>query len=331
MRIKHFKYYVLAILLTTQLAVYGQLGNQPVVRVAKFYGDRAAAICYSFDDGLKNQADIGLPLLDKYGFKGTFFIIPAIIPTAGQQILSTGESRNGTISWERLSAMAANGHEVASHSWSHKNMKPLSDPVLHGEIDKADQAILKEIGHFPLTFAYPYNSFDERVHNAVRKNHLAARESQFGIGPRFTAQNGNDWADGLVKKGDWGIAMIHGITIGFDALSSPQVLDDHFKYVKALETKIWVATFANISKYIAERDSVRLDVKIKGKSATIRAVQPLDRGIYNQPLTIVVEAMDARSAEARQKGRNIPVRVENGRITFDVVPGTRPVIVKWDN
>jgi hypothetical protein len=62
MRIKHFKYYVLAILADYPACrIWGSWVISLLFGVAKFYGDRAAAICYSFDDGLKNQADIRPP------------------------------------------------------------------------------------------------------------------------------------------------------------------------------------------------------------------------------------------------------------------------------
>ena len=48
----------------------------PVARIAKFDGDRAAAISYTFDDGLRDQYTLAVPMLNEVGFKGTFFIIP---------------------------------------------------------------------------------------------------------------------------------------------------------------------------------------------------------------------------------------------------------------
>jgi len=324
------KYYLLSVLLIIQLLAFGQQSiNQPIIRVARFYGDHDAAICYGFDDGLKNQADVALPLLDQYGFKGTFFIIPGIIPIDGKQGLSTKESINGNISWVKLKEMSAQGHEIANHSWSHKNMKTLTDFDLQQEIDKADQLILKQIGVFPITFAYPYNSFDDRVHKAVLKNHIAAREFQFGIGSHFTTRQGNAWADGLIKNYTWGITMIHGITKGFDTLSNPQVLDDHFKYVKSLESKIWVSTFAHISKYVTERDSSVLDVKYSNNQFTCKLSNHLDPQIYNQPITIVIEVKNVTSAQATEQGKAIPVKVTSDKLSIDVVPGAKEFYILW--
>jgi peptidoglycan/xylan/chitin deacetylase (PgdA/CDA1 family) len=326
------KYSISLILLTMPLLGLGQQKDHlPTVKLAKFYGDRAAAICYSFDDGLKNQADVALPILDKYGFKGTFFIIPGIIPQNGKQALSTKESINGNISWTVLKAMAANGHEIASHSWSHKGMKGLSDSLLQQEIDKADQIILKQTGIFPVTFAYPYNSFDDRVHQAVFTKHIAAREFQFGIGANFTAQQGNAWADKLIKDESWGIAMIHAISKGFDTLSSPKVLEDHIDYVSRLRDRIWVDTFSALSRYFGERDNTTLTIEQKNQKAVVRMKCPLDTKIYNQPLTIVVNVENVTWAQARQNGNVVPVSLLDHKILVNIQPGNSKIYLKWRN
>lgn len=45
-------------------------------RIAQFSGDYAAAISYTFDDGLRDQYTAAEPMLNEEGFRGTFFIIP---------------------------------------------------------------------------------------------------------------------------------------------------------------------------------------------------------------------------------------------------------------
>ena len=44
--------------------------------IAHFDGDRAAAISYTFDDNLRDQYAVAVPMLNEVGFKGTFFVIP---------------------------------------------------------------------------------------------------------------------------------------------------------------------------------------------------------------------------------------------------------------
>src|SRR5262245_44670848 len=94
------------------------------VRIARFDGDRAAAISYTFDDNTRDQYTLAVPMLDECGFKGTFFVIAgktAATPEEGVQKKANGNVRNlwGGISWPELKTMASHGHEIASHTWSH--------------------------------------------------------------------------------------------------------------------------------------------------------------------------------------------------------------------
>lgn len=95
--------------------------------------------------------------------------------------------------------------------------------------------IRKETGIFPVSFCYPYNSFNEQVEKIVEKRHVVARTFQQGIGARdTTAENINQWVDKLISQRKWGVAMIHGLTDGFDPLR-PDVFESHLTYAKKHE------------------------------------------------------------------------------------------------
>jgi len=307
--------------------------ENPEIKITRFYGGRAAAVCYSFDDGLQNQVDQAIPLLNKYDFKATFFIIPAKIRNANGTDASGKLGSEDNMTWDEVRQMAANGHEIASHSWSHtKNLKTLSDAKLQEEIDLADSLILKETGIFPQTFAYPWNGFDSHVHDAVYQHHIAAREAQFGIGAKFTTEEGNAWIDQLIINQTWGITMIHGITKNFDALSSPDVLDRHFKYVKSLDQQIWVTTYASIFKYITERDSTAVHVSYHSAHHLVCTLSNrLNTKIYNQPLTLAVDCKQPIIKPiVLQAGRQLPAILQHRNVILvNVSPVAGPVDISW--
>lgn len=60
-----------------------------------------------------------------------------------------------------------------------------------------------------------------------------------------------------------GVTMIHGISVGYDAFTSPDILWEHFKRVKAQEDDIWVGTFREVAAYVKERNNIQLDVTKK--------------------------------------------------------------------
>ena len=61
------------------------------------------AVSLSFDDARVSQVDIGLPILDKYGVKATFYVVPNAV-----------EER--LAGWQQA---AKNGHEIANHTANH--------------------------------------------------------------------------------------------------------------------------------------------------------------------------------------------------------------------
>jgi hypothetical protein len=93
------------------------------VRIARFADDRPAAISYTFDDNLREQYTVALPMLNEVGFKGTFFVIAgktAETPEEGakKQVDPNVRGKWGGISWPELKKMADEGQEIGSHTLS---------------------------------------------------------------------------------------------------------------------------------------------------------------------------------------------------------------------
>src|SRR5450759_380028 len=55
--------------------VWAEEPADPVVFLAQFQGDSAAAVSFTFDDGLSAHRQIAAPMLAEFGFRGTFYII----------------------------------------------------------------------------------------------------------------------------------------------------------------------------------------------------------------------------------------------------------------
>jgi hypothetical protein len=64
---------------------------------------KRAAISLSFDDASYGQVDYGIPILDKYGIKATFYVRPKFV---GPRLAG----------WQKA---VANGHEIGNHTRTH--------------------------------------------------------------------------------------------------------------------------------------------------------------------------------------------------------------------
>jgi peptidoglycan/xylan/chitin deacetylase (PgdA/CDA1 family) len=108
------------------------------------------ALSLTFDDARLSQPDKGIPLLDKYGVKATFFISP-------------GSMLQWIDKWRKA---VNNGHEIGNHSVLHpcsgnflwSRSRALEDYTLERmktELDSANRLIKETLGVDAVSFAYP--------------------------------------------------------------------------------------------------------------------------------------------------------------------------------
>ena len=251
-------------------------------------------------------------------------LITAILPPGARRA-----SAWGSITWTELKEMAAQGHEIASHSWSHPNLQKLPPEEVEAELSKACDEIKKRVGTPALSLAFPFNAATPEVRAAALKHHVAFRAYQLGIGAKTTAASLDAWADKQVQEKKWGVAMFHAIAKGYAALDNPEELRVHWKNVKAREQEIWVDTFANVARYARERDESRLTCTGTTGKMTCMFTSELDPKVYDVPLTIVIEVKGAATAKAERAGKEVPVFVLSDAIQVKAAPGPDAILVTW--
>ena len=303
------------------------------IRIADFKDAKAGAVSYTFDDGLRNQYLIAVPIMEKLQMPGTFFIIHGQVSATLQEAEAKEPGAWGGVTWEEIRTLVAKGFEIGNHGYSHKNLvtqvKELEE--LEYEIENSANMIRKETGIFPVSFCYPYNSFNEQVEKIVEKRHITVRTSQQGIGARdTTTENINQWVDKLINQRKWGVAMIHGLADGFDPLR-PDVFESHLTYVKKHEKDLWIDTFGSIGRYIRQRDAAIIkDVKIDSNSVSFILDCKLNKKKFDIPLTLVIVTENkVTEAKARQGREFLPVTIQDKQIMIHCAPDSKRVTVKW--
>ena len=307
----------------------------PVVFVAPYQGDKAAAVSFTFDDGLPCHRQIAAPMLADYGFRGTFYIIAGMArerkgdPIEADPRLKYGE---GALSWEEIRQIAALGHEIGNHSYSHLFLPRIAgEALLRHEVQDAAALIEEEIGQRPTTFACPYNEMSPRVRQEILRTHEAIREPWTDWGGRaFTGATGQALIDKAIAQRAWLVPMIHGIDGGFLPLAS-DVLRQNLEYLQQRQDVVWVDTFARVSRYVRARQAARLQVTAK-HGTEARFVLSSEAASVEVPLTVVVLADDDEVTDVRaaRNGEALPVRVEGSRILVEVRPGPGEVQVTWE-
>ena len=101
-------------------------------------------VILSFDDNRKGDLTYAKPILDKYGFKATFFVI-------------CGKTTDrGAMNWNDISAMKQDGMDIESHTMTHAHLDNLTQSQLEFEVGGSKQCLANH-GYNATIFAYPYN------------------------------------------------------------------------------------------------------------------------------------------------------------------------------
>ena len=121
-------------------------------------------VVLSFDDNRIGDFTYAKPILDKYGFKATFFVICG----------KTTDS--GAMNWQDIAAMQKDGMDIESHTMTHAHLNTLNQSQLNFEIGGSKQCLASH-GYNATIFAYPYNegSNNPVVVNTVSKYYNMAR------------------------------------------------------------------------------------------------------------------------------------------------------------
>jgi peptidoglycan/xylan/chitin deacetylase (PgdA/CDA1 family) len=134
------------------------------ITIAQLADDLAAQLtpvpktfAITFDDGWDDGYTYALPILQKHGFVGTFFVIAGRI------------DHPGFLSSAHLLALIAAGDEIGDHTMDHTELSSVSPSRMSFEVDAAAARIAQVTGYWPESLAYPYGGVDARVKDVVAR------------------------------------------------------------------------------------------------------------------------------------------------------------------
>lgn len=315
-------------------AAPGRHAASPALSIARFRGNRVAAVSFTFDDGSENQASIASRVLDEFGLKGSFYVVPGLTRDRKSDPLPKGAFRDsiGGASWEEWRDVARRGHEIGNHSLTHPFLTRITDEkLLEREIEESRRLITEKIGTPPLSFVYPHDRFNPHVRALVLAHHAAGREKDIIWGyPSFTARAGIGEMDRALAERAWIVPVFHGVEQGYDPVSR-ETLRAIFAAAHKRRDRLWVDTFGNVARYREERQKAVLVVLARSAdSLRFSLTSPLDPQRFNEPLTVVLRGRPGPAVVSRQgDAASLPTKQVPGGLMVDVVPGPQPLTVTW--
>jgi len=107
----------------------------------------AKPVMISFDDTSEEQFTVGAAELNKYKFKGVFFIMTVSI------------GRPGYMSKEQIKSLSDAGHVIASHTYDHHNVRKYADADWDQQMLKPKLKLESITGKKVDYFAYPFGEW----------------------------------------------------------------------------------------------------------------------------------------------------------------------------
>ncbi len=114
-------------------------------------------IMLSFDDNDGTQYTNALPLLKKYGFNATFFIMTVTI------------DKENYMTTEQLKGLDKQGYDLQPHTWDHHMVtKYKTDDDWQTQIVEPKKSLEEMLGHPTPFFAYPYGIYSSEAADKIK-------------------------------------------------------------------------------------------------------------------------------------------------------------------
>ncbi len=232
---------------------------------------KRVALSLTFDDARASQVEGGTALLDRYGVKATFYLVPA----------SAEKKLEG---WKKA---VASGHEIANHSLNHPcsgnfawaRSKALEDYTLdkmQRELSDANRRLKELLGVTPESFAYPCGQkfvgrgLDTRSYVPIAANLFVTARGWLDEAPNDPAyvdfaqltgieSDGKDFEQILPiietakKTGLWVVLAGHEMNKDGAQTTRLAMLEKLCAYANDPTTGVWIAPVGTVAKYVREQ------------------------------------------------------------------------------
>lgn len=136
----------------------------------------------TFDDGLSSVYTTAFPVLARYRFPATVFIVSGYCGKSNDWPSQPATApRHALISWSQIREMDRHGLEFGAHTVTHPSLDRLAPDELAHEITGSKAMIEDSLGHAVELFAYPYGRFTDAVKAIVRDTYLGACGTRLGL------------------------------------------------------------------------------------------------------------------------------------------------------
>ncbi len=308
--------------------------------IAKWRGNKQAAVSVTFDDCIPSQFKNAIPVLNDESRKipATFFL--------------TGKSISKNVSSLKQAHLA--NHELANHSFTHPiKLAELSPSEIEAELKQCQDAIYGLFNRkLSYTMAYPNGSGQGKepkdlvLREILKRYAIGARATQIKpsrineyfwdspftndsyyrvnsamISEGFAASDFVSDLNEAISNRGWYCATYHGIEGGW-IITSKALFTLHMDELIKKKDQLWIATFKDVIAYHKERNSAKLSVlKETKRELKVSLTDTLsDDEAFNIPLTIRIKTPGMNIKSVTQNGQKLRYKKHLDTLEFDAVP-----------
>lgn len=148
-------------------------------------------VMLTFDDGDLDQYETAVPILDKHGFKGAFFIMTVAIGRRGKQPY---------MDKAQIKDLSDRGHAIGAHTWDHHSVKKYQGDDWKIQVEEPKAKLEAIIGKPINYFAYPFGLWNKQALPEIKKRgYIAAftlADKRDDAMPLFTVRR-------IIAGGQW--------------------------------------------------------------------------------------------------------------------------------
>jgi peptidoglycan/xylan/chitin deacetylase (PgdA/CDA1 family) len=144
---------------TTRNDVRTQKGSVSYGGAGIYACRKPGTVAITYDDGPYIYTDEVLNKFNAAGFKATFFVTG----------INIGKGAIDEAWAPVIRRMVAEGHQVASHTWSHQDLSKITEAQVYDQMVKNEMAIRNIIGKYPTYMRPPYSSCEATCQSVMQK------------------------------------------------------------------------------------------------------------------------------------------------------------------
>jgi peptidoglycan/xylan/chitin deacetylase (PgdA/CDA1 family) len=154
---------------------------------SRAWSESKPPLLFTFDDGRLNNYTVAAPVLESFGTRGVFFVVPQFVQCSAKEARqfyysridtrqyppSLSEEETRAMTPQQIADLSRRGHSIGNHTYSHVNLATLSESQMHHEIVESASQIAswagKPVDAFAWTFSW--NSITPMAWMLIQQHH----------------------------------------------------------------------------------------------------------------------------------------------------------------